>query len=361
MTVIRYINRFLHWWLTSLVALVPERLRLRIFQYPDRLLIDFEDRQITISYYNGNSKNLIDRKVINREDELEKADITQWISRTKSNYVECIVLIPRKQILQKTLNLPLSSEKNLREIIGFEMDRQTPFTTDQVYYDTRVIARDTDLDKLTLELFVATRDYVDSLLKEINMWSLAAAGVTFREGNGPAGINLLPDEARTIPFSKPDVLTVAGCVITLLLFLTALYLPVLHQHNKITTLEKEIKVSRETARQVQPLIAEKEKMLERNRFLMDKRRDRPPVIKVLYELTNVLPDDTFLERLTINGDEIQINGESSSATTIIQLLEKSPYFHNAQPRSPVTKDVATNKERFSISADMVAATGKVPR
>lgn len=355
MVITRYIRNFLDWWLASLLAIVPERLRLKIFQYPDRLFIEFEDGQITFSYYSGNSKGLVDRKTVNREDELEKAGVVQWLLKTKGDYVENIVLISPAHLLIKPLSLPLSSESNLREIVSFEMDRQTPFMPDQVYYDTRVTGRDSEQDKLSLELYVATRSYIDALLAEIRTWSITPAVVSCRETGGPAGINLLPAEARSVTRSKPDLLTSAALIITIIFFFSALYLPVLHEQRLLSTLENEVSHSRNIARQVQPLIAEKGKILERSRFLSDKKRNKLPVIKVLAELSDILPDDTYLERLTIRGDEIQINGESDSATSIIQLLEKSAYFKNAEPRSPVTKNAATNKERFFISATLVAA------
>ena len=361
MSMMRHIYRFFDWWLASLLALIPERIRLKIFQYPDRLLVEFEDGQITISYYNGNSRELIDRKTIKREDELEKAGIIQWLARIKSNYVECIVLVSRKYVLTKSLTLPLSSEKDLREIIGFEMDRQTPFTVDQVYYDTRITSREPEQDKLSLELFVATRNFIDSLLAEIRSWSLPATVISFSEGGEPAAINLLPAEARAVTRGSPDALTLAACAITFILFLTALYLPVLRQDKLKSALENRVEESRNIARQVQPLIEEKKEILERTDFLAKQRRQKIPVVKVLAELTNILPDNTYLERLTIRGNEIQINGESDSATTIIQLLEKSDYFKDAQPRSPVTKNAATNKERFFISATLVAASDRAAR
>lgn len=357
MSLIRYINRFFSWWLVSLLAIVPERLRLKLIQYPDQLLIEFEDGQITLSYYSGNSKELIDRKVIDREDELEKAGINQWLSKIKGNLFESVVLVSPTHLLIKTLNLPVSSESNLREIVGFEMDRQTPFTVEQVYYDTRVTARESEQDRLSLDLFVVTRKYIDALLAEIRTWSLTAATVTFREKGEPAGINLLPVDTRASTPIRPDFLTLAALVITFILLITALYLPVLYQNNLISTLENKVNHNREIARQLQPLIGERGKILERTNFLTEKRSAKAPVIKILAELTNILPDDTYLERLTIRGKEIQINGESDNATSIIQRLEKSGYFRNTEPRSPVTKNTATNKERFFISATLAGAAG----
>jgi general secretion pathway protein L len=57
----------------------------------------------------------------------------------------------------------------------------------------------------------------------------------------------------------------------------------------------------------------------------------------------------------LRGDELRIQGESANATSIIELVENSEYFQNVQPRSPVTKNSMTNKEKFHVAATLVAA------
>ena len=54
---------------------------------------------------------------------------------------EVILCLPADKVLTRTLTLPLATEENLREVLAFQMDRQTPFTVEQVYYDYGVVAR----------------------------------------------------------------------------------------------------------------------------------------------------------------------------------------------------------------------------
>ncbi|MEQ1517989.1 MAG: hypothetical protein ABL931_16030, partial [Usitatibacteraceae bacterium] len=62
-----------------------------------------------------------------------------------------LVLTP-EQVLVKTVTLPLATEENLREVIGFELDRHTPFTPDQAYYDVQMVRRDPQNEKIVVSL-----------------------------------------------------------------------------------------------------------------------------------------------------------------------------------------------------------------
>ena len=352
MSITDYIRRFLDWWLRELLALIPERWRQRIFLYPDRLLIEFSDRRIDIALYHGNSNALIDQRTVDRNDALAIAGIGPWLSRIKSDYIECTILAPAHRVLTKSLTLPMASDNDLRNIIGIEMDRQTPFTPEQVYYDLRITHRDPEQNRLNVDLYVATRDAIDSLLAEVRDWSITAHTVSFKNGDQPAGINLLPPAARAVAGGGTDRLTLAAIGGTLALFIAALYLPILHQQNAVTRLTGEINTTRKLAQEVQPLIAERAAILERAGFLAARRHERTPVIKVLAELTTALPDDTYLERLTLREQEIQILGESNNASSIVGLVEKSNFFSNPQPRAPVTKNPVTNKEKFHVATTL---------
>ena len=64
-----------------------------------------------------------------------------------------LVLTP-EQALLKTITLPLATEENLREVVGFELDRHTPFTPDQAYYDVQIVRRDPQNEKIVVSLAV---------------------------------------------------------------------------------------------------------------------------------------------------------------------------------------------------------------
>ncbi|MCF3971964.1 hypothetical protein L2D92_32800, partial [Pseudomonas aeruginosa] len=46
-------------------------------------------------------------------------------------------LLPAGQVLQRTLRLPAAAGDRLRAVVGYEIDRQTPFEAGQVSYDIR--------------------------------------------------------------------------------------------------------------------------------------------------------------------------------------------------------------------------------
>jgi general secretion pathway protein L len=65
-----------------------------------------------------------------------------------------------------------------------------------------------------------------------------------------------------------------------------------------------------------------------------------------------------LSELQVHGTEIQLNGESSSASALIGLLEQSQWFRGAAFRSPVVQDAAIGREQFQIGARIERGTDR---
>ncbi|MEE9542336.1 MAG: hypothetical protein V3V95_00955, partial [Thermodesulfobacteriota bacterium] len=52
--------------------------------------------------------------------------------------------VPRSEILLTRLTLPSPVEENLTEAVGYELDRNTPYTRDETYFDCAITGRDTE-------------------------------------------------------------------------------------------------------------------------------------------------------------------------------------------------------------------------
>ncbi len=50
-----------------------------------------------------------------------------------------------------------------------------------------------------------------------------------------------------------------------------------------------------------------------------------------------------------------MQGESSTSSAVIGLIEDSPLFRNVRFRSPLTQNRTTGSDRFNLSADIEAA------
>ena len=73
------------------------------------------------------------------------------------------------------------------------------------------------------------------------------------------------------------------------------------------------------------------------------------MINLLRELTERLPDDTWVQNLDYRDGEIQIRGESAQATALINLLDQAPGITEVTFRSPVVQVSGGGRERFHIS------------
>jgi general secretion pathway protein L len=85
---------------------------------------------------------------------------------------------------------------------------------------------------------------------------------------------------------------------------------------------------------------------------LQKRLQNELVIELINEITTILPDNTWVEQLVINGDEVQVRGQSLAAATLISIVEASEKFENATFRSPVVQDRRTGRDRFFLSAQI---------
>lgn len=75
------------------------------------------------------------------------------------------------------------------------------------------------------------------------------------------------------------------------------------------------------------------------------------------ELTTLLPDDTFLERVQLKGDTGQLIGQSGKALALIGILESSKLFSSVGFTSPVTKRTrALTRARFAEHAHWLGAS-----
>jgi len=74
-----------------------------------------------------------------------------------------------------------------------------------------------------------------------------------------------------------------------------------------------------------------------------------PLASVMNQLAEVLPDDTWLDRIDINGDEVRIAGLTNNAVDLSALLARQPLLTDVRATSATVRDNSTNKERFAFS------------
>jgi len=268
-----------------------------------------------------------------------------------------VVCLPSEQVLVRALTLPIAAEENLREVLSFELDRQTPFTTEQACYDYIVKERNPTQGTITVELVVSPRTIVDELLETLAQTGITPDVITTlaRDSEDTLPVNLLPVAARRRSRLSVPRLNTALSAACVALLLVALLLPPWLNKRQVAELELQQSAAEIVAKDGLELRRDVERLTAASEFLLNKKQSGVFVLQMLEEVTRVLPDDTWLTRFDVNGSELQLHGQSSSAAALIELFESSPLFHNARFRSPVVQVPRTDLERFHLSIELQTA------
>lgn len=263
--------------------------------------------------------------------------------------------LPAEKALRTALALPLAAESNLHEVISYELDRHTPFTAEQVYLSARITGRDTAAHRLDAELTVVPRPIVDNAIANAARLGLEIDRVDVAgPGDEPASGNVLPIARLTAGRRKASRVTTALAMAAALLAAVAIYIPLARMQREAAAMEQDFAGIR-AAMSLQRQVAD---LRKQRLFIVDRKSATVPVSTLLLKLTQILPDDTSLTELQIQGDEVQIGGTARSAAALIGLLEQSHEFSGTTFRTPVTQDPVTGRESFYIVSRI--ATERTP-
>ncbi|NJN46352.1 MAG: pilus assembly protein PilM [Candidatus Competibacteraceae bacterium] len=184
------IGVFFRWWGAGLWACLPVSLRQRYVRVSRRWVLEIAADEIVLSREQAGEKP----EILNRypRQSLRQGGISEAVLK-KTKGEPLVMRVPAVHTLSKTMTLPLAAESNLRQVVGFELDRFTPFTATQVYYDVRILERQSAARRLRVQLVAVPRSVLDSLLEQLAGAGLSPMGV---DVIGYPEINLLPPSKR---------------------------------------------------------------------------------------------------------------------------------------------------------------------
>ena len=343
----RKLTRFLTWWKEELLGLLPSEIRESMKRRNQTLFVEAGDGNLKLRVGNSLKTGVLRRVAL---DNSAGGDVTEDLQ-----VVETVALLPAEKVLRTTLQLPLAAEENLREVIAFEMDRHTPFTADMVYYDFSVARRDTEKRALSVELAYTTRQAADKFLDALERFNIRPGVLSSRDtaSGEPSAFNLLPTDFRK-PRAAPirRLNAVLGCGVALLL-VVAMASPALQKAGVASTLDSQAQAAAATAMQATELRDDVAKLAEGAQILAVRRQEKRLVVELIDEISRRLPDHTWIDRLDIAGDSLQLQGRSRSAADLIGIVEASPLLANARFSSPVSQISTLGIDQFHLSAEII--------
>lgn len=343
---------FLRWWGSELAAFVPHALRPDGERGRTALRLQISPHEIVVlRASSGRSQELgrVAGAMGNDEPGVSVNALGAILRGLDSRNTKVVVELSPDLILTKTLELPLAAEENLRQVLSFEMERQTPFRPESVYFDYLVAERSTREQRICLNLFVARREAVDDAMALLEDWDLQPGSPHVELGAGPEtlSITFLPVGYRA---QGGGGIGTALVIVNAMLLAAVIGIPIAKQDYSLTELGAELAQARESALAASELEERIRKFRSESGRLLEHKTTRPAIIVLLNELGALLPDSTWLQRLDVKGGRVHLRGTSDAASSLIARLEASDLLGKVQFDSPVTEERTTGRERFHISA-----------
>ncbi len=343
-------GKFFHWWFDELRQSLPAPWQQKLQHALRRVTFVLAGDSLIVGMDENARQQSLDSFAVDQDVSLQQQQLSRLLVRHDLSESPRFLLLERDTILSKEMTLPMATESNLLQVLTFEMDRQTPFKATDVYFGWKIRDRNGKTGQITLEIYVVPRKQVDKAIHYLSSRGLSLMGVDVLEDSKTMGLNLLPAGQRVREVNRKMrmnfVLAGAAVVLLALLMTQSLYL----RSHQVVELETAIAEVRGEARLVQRIKEQIRDTSEAAGFLTVRRDASPLAIELLADITRLLPQDTYLDRLVINQTGVQMQGKSQNAQRLIERVNQSELLDDAAFRGSTRLDARTGLEIFEINA-----------
>lgn len=350
------VMQFWRWWKGELVDLLPDSWRSRLVHNQRRIFIDLDQEALSLSLEEGETVTDLERFPFTQDNSIQQQQIKDLMLEQELLDCQRVLLLDESHLLLKDIQMPLAAEGNLAQALSFEMDRHTPFQANNVYLDYQINSRDKEAGQLHTTLYVVPRNVLDNALQHLANAGLVPTGVDVRLNGKPAGINLLPYEKRARIVNQKQRINYLLALVAVVLLFSVMKFSLAYREHQYEKLDSEIETVRTDANRVRSIKTQIEDASEAAGFLDNRRAEMVPTVILLAEITRILPDDTYLDRLVVGKGTVQIQGKSDNAQRLIGLINESPLLDGAAFRSGTRVDPRSQKEIFDLNASVVQET-----
>lgn len=342
------VRDFLNWWVEQLVTLLPRSLRRPAAAADDAMVLSpFAAlgrgvEAVIVGMRRNGKETLLGRFA------LDASALAKLPRPPGGAYV---LRLGGADVLAKTLTLPLAAQAELSQVLAFEMDRETPFKGEEIYWNYHIRAVERESGHLSVRLLLVTKESLAPLLAVLGEAGIVPRRVEIADGpDAGAYLPLDGNGGHLSRVSRRLARPLAACCA--LLALAAVVTPFVGQSLTLAGLDRRIAAARAQAAEAGELRQAITRLSADANLITAEREKAVEPLEVLAEATRVLPDDTYLAELELRGGKVTLSGRSNAAARLIGALAASGAFRNPAFAAPVTRLEALHTEVFTIVAEV---------
>jgi general secretion pathway protein L len=261
------------------------------------------------------------------------------------------LILPASQVLRPHLQLPTASQATLRKAAFYELERLSPVDPEQVYFDTVVTDVPGQKKKSDIELRIIKKTTIDRAIALCSEAGLSVGAIGFEGDSREADRRYFPIESGALwrlRWRRYSILFLAALAAALIV------LVVIGAYWRGSAEADFLSDQADAASQRAALVHHLKRDILDTRAQIEfplAQKRAPAVIQILSEVTQILPTGTWLTEFAFNDNKVHVQGFSNSPSDLIGLIDKSPYFQNAQFEASL-QSAQNNAEHFDLSFDL---------
>ncbi len=333
-------------WLRILSSSLKPEWKAAFLRSTTRVIANLDQGQVTFELCDKNHKKFIECLELNalkrQPDGLILKEISQWKSVLLKD-VSFEVNVGEQALLRQQIELPQQAENNLRQAVGFQLDKLTPFSFEQIYFDVIVVGRNKPTKKIVVELLVYPKASISVYLEDlvrlvgIPLDRIAAEGI-------PNDVNLLGESK--VKFRPNKNVWWVFCLF--LCGAIALGSPLAKKRSYMIEQKRQIDALKHEAAGIAQKKLALEKGLKELNFILGKKSTFPPLAEAINELSRVIPDESYVPQLKFKNGLITLKGQGTNVVSLVEKLEASPLVETAKFSATVNRNARTGLDSFSL-------------
>jgi general secretion pathway protein L len=354
------IHAFFDWWVSELKSLVPEQYRKKLFADTNELYVLQAGEEVQLW-------QMVDQHMQLLEPDSSVADREWWHQlnhhvASADQETRVTYLVPGELVLGREIALPTVVMADVDSVLSFELDKYIPFKAEDVEFDYRKGQVEEGSEKFPITLTAVRKQTMREILEKTESRGIRLSAVDVNSGDVtqpvPMGMNLLPKEHR----KKKDWTAIkwhAGLIaVAILLLGFVMYSSLENKAAKIQSLEEQVAELRKDARRAKMIETQLNESVQAANFLGDLKTKMPSRVTMIAELTRKIPNNTYLTRVVIDEEKMEVVGQSTNANALVPILNQSELWYEPQIIGNVTQDPRTGKEKFTIRSDLKLAAAE---
>lgn len=277
--------------------------------------------------------------------------------RSNQKKISLIIDIDSNSLLTRKINLPASTQDNLLDVIKYEMDRYTPFKTEDVYFDCRIEEKFKEKNQIKVLLLVINKKILAPIVSLIKSDEITLRRINvINHVTAEESIHDVKFLRSSIKMKNKNLSTTKWLGFTAFgLILLTSFTPLIINYIKINQLKNELNELEPTIAEVKKLQNEYQEMQQKVGYLVKIKEKNISITHLLNLLTQTMPDHTYVHRMSYDAGLLSLQGLSASASDLIPIMDETGLFEDIRFVAPITQSNVEGIERYSIAAKHVSS------